>query len=468
MKKLFWNSIFSIVLFLSCVSPVFAIDEDSQNENEEIAFTPTVVINEIQTNGLGSGTSNEEFVELVNLSLDPVDISGWTLEYVNTSGNSSIIFTFGAPSPFITLDSGEYLLGTCKDAPAVFLADLSPTFAYNNCLAASGAGLVLKNNEGVVVDNLYWVSGPDSFSEDIVPLLDKGYSIQRRVIAGLIVATGNNINDFEVLEEPTPETGEFTPPDDEEVLPDENETTEDEATTDEEQNEETAVATDEQAQIILPVLLSELYVDPANPLTDSQDEWVEIYNPNNQIVNLEDYIIYTGSTFSYKHVFGAGDTIAPNSYMTITAGESSLALSNSGGKAKIVGSDGQIFDETAYTKATNGMSWAKTVDNVWSWSSTPTQNAANIITSLPVKIKTASSTTKKTSTKTTKTTKSTSVKASTTTDENINSLVDAPGPLPNWLLATLGTLAVLYCLYEYRYEVSNKIYQLREYRSNRR
>jgi hypothetical protein len=468
MKKLICQLLITTILLFSCAVPAFA--------NEETVLSPSVAINEIQTNGSGSGTTAQEFIELTNLSSGTVDITGWTVEYVNTSGNATTIHTFSASGSAVLLYPGGYSLGVCKDAPIDFLADLTPKFVYNACIAASGAGLVLKNSEDVIIDSLYWVSGPDSFSEDIVPLLAGGSSIQRRIIDGQVVCTGNNVLDFEVLSEPTPSTENISPDetiDEEEPLPEPTPTPEAEPTptpTEEPIEEEEEVI----PEVYLSLLLSELYIDPVEPLSDSQDEWVEIYNPNNEAVDLEGYTIYTGATFSYKHVFGSTDIIDANSYLTISSGTSSLALSNSGGAAKIIDPDGQILDQTTYESAKEGQAWAKTVDGNWQWTATPTGGAVNIFTlpQVPVVIKkatTAAASTKKATTKTTtaaKSTKTTEVKA--TTDDNIKTLINAPSPLPNWLLAILGGLAVIYCLYEYRYEVSNKIYQLRHYKEHRR
>ena len=466
MPKIISTIIFTALLIFGLSNSVLALEES-------VASTD-VVINEIQTNGSGSGTSNQEFIELTNLSQQIIDINGWSIEYVNTSGNIAIIHTFGDSSPSTQLYPNGYMLGICKDASIDFLAELTPKFAYNTCLAASGAGLVLKNNNGLIVDSLYWVSGPNSFSEDIVPLLAGGSSIQRRIVDEKAVSTGNNLLDFEALSSPTPQVDNFIISDeDEEVVDDEVEP----VPTPEPNVEPTPdPVAEEQAEInaeeYLPILLSELYIDPADPLADSQDEWVEIYNPNNQNVDLKDYVIYTGSNYSYKYIFTEGSNIEAYGYIVVTSGESSLALSNTGGKAKIMAPDGQVLDETSYSSAKNGLAWAKSVDGVWSWSATPTQKSANVITNLPIALKTTSATVKKISTAKPK---STTTKASTKTtqvksvsDENLKSLIDAPSPLPSWLLVTLGSLAVIYCLYEYRFEVSNRIYQLRHYRTNRR
>jgi hypothetical protein len=460
-----------------------------------------ILINEVQTGSLvpvGGDLScndtcyrNKEFIELVNVGTDSVDISGWQLEYVNTSGNKSIIYTFPTLS---TLEAAGLVVGICLSAPPEYLSEITPKISYSTCLAASDAGLNLLNNLGVVIDSVSWTSSSTSTAVNKVLNLAAGLSMER-LIAGDVITDTDTKADFVVgtptpgelaveIVEPTPEptptpTPEITPiPEDEDVIV--PTPTPDVEPTPEPTPEPILEPTPEPTPTpeVLTLELSELYIDPADPLLDSQDEWVEIHNPNATAVDLEGYIIYTGASFNYKHIFKTGQAIEPNSYLIISSAESSLALSNSGGAAKIVGPDSQVLDQTTYETAKNGLAWAKTADGNWQWTATPTANGLNIITAqqVPEVIKKATvsaastkKTTAKTSTttaKTTKAAKATEVKA--TTDENINTLVNAPSPLPNWLLALLGTLAVIYCLYEYRFELSNKIYQLRHYKEHRR
>jgi hypothetical protein len=210
-------------------------------------------------------------------------------------------------------------------------------------------------------------------------------------------------------------------------------------------------------------------------MTDAQDEWVEIYNPNDQPVDLGGYTIFTGATFAYKYTFADKTIIDAHGYTDVSSGNTALSLANSGGAAKIVGPNGQVFDQTTYTQASEGLAWAKDSNGYWQWTTTPTMDAANVITSVPAPVKKAAATVQKAikassskaASKPKSTTKITKVKSATTTADAPD-LIAAPTPLPSWLLAVVGVLAVLYACYEYRFDIANKLYQLQRYREDRR
>lgn len=480
MKRLIFNLILSLILITSSGWSVLARAQ---------SLTPTIVINEIQTNGADKQTSAQEFIELVNLASEPENLAGWVLEYVNTNGSATVIYEFADLLNQTELVASGYLLGVCKDTPEDFIHPDAIDFIYDTCVAATGAGLVLKNPVGQVADALYWVSGPDSFSEDIVPELAGGKSIQRIVTDDIIQFSGVGSADFAVQDIPSPQTTELS---DEEEGGDETETPpEDDPETDEDiideetptddvgdDNDENTGLVDTPADYNLQSLqLSELYIDPTAPETDASDEWIEIFNPNQVAVDLAGYTVFAGASYSYKHTFSSSDLIDASGYFIITSAASNLALANSGGKVKIVDPSDRLLDETAYESAKTGLGWTKTEQGSWVWTTTPTKGAANIITAEAIVTKPVSVTqTKKAKTSSvklasaTKTKKATTTKvkaASTTNDESLAAYVDAPSPLPSWLLAIVGVLAVIYAGYEYRFELSNKIYQLRRYRANR-
>ena len=447
------------------------------------ALTTTVVINEVQTSGIETGTSSQEFIELKNLSNAPIDLSNWYIEYSNSSGNISVIYNFPNNS---TIHPGGYLLGTCKDTEVAFLSEYTPKFSYvmsNSCLANSGVGVILKNSLGAVIDSVYWVSSSTSISNDIVPGLAGGKSIGRKLINNQTIYSGNNKQDFEVgspdpnvlnigdVTEPTPTpepTVTPTPTPEPIIEP-----------TPEVIPEPTIEPTPSPAENSpeLPILLSELFIDPDSPLTDASDEYLELFNPNNEPVNLKDYTVFTGASFTYRYTFTTDVIIEQNGYISITSGESNLSLANSGGAAKIVGPSGQLFSQTTYLPAEVGVSWAKDNNGNWVWTTTPTKDAPNIVTSLPVALKKAASSVQKSTKasvtakpKATAAAKSTAKKSTTKVLSATDSpdLVNAPTPIPFWVLAPIGVLAVLYACYEYRYEINNKIYQFRQYRANSR
>lgn len=506
----------TLLLTLSMFVSNFALAETS---------TSTVVINEVMTASLSS--NKDEFIELYNLSNSDQDISGWSLDYVTGSNITTKIHTFSSGT-FIAKDGR--LLGVLSQTPAsLFLNDISPKFEYNLSgaygLALSAGRLVLKDRSEQAIDSVGWVDNQTASDNTIATGMSKGKSVERVIVDGVVKNSGFAQLDFAVNDIPTPSAindvsidiiPEPTPTPEPTPNPDNSSGTsssQDQNNTNEpnDDNNQVGSSTDspidntetgttnnsgssnnEQSDInstkaiLLPIAINELLIDPLAPLTDTDDEFVELFNVNDSDINLAGYAIVAGTTGSYKHVFSSSQTIPAKGYVVITSKDTSIALSNSGGKVTLIDPQGIEVDSVIYDQANIGESWAKNDSGQWQWTTTVTPAAVNIFTiALPLPAKQATVTANtvkkasvtatpkpKTTTVTTpkaastKATKATAVKAATDTNEYIK-VVDAPVFIPVWLLALMGTLALLYLGYEYRYEISNKFYQLKQYRANR-
>ena len=88
--------------------------------------------------------------------------------------------------------------------------------------------------------------------------------------------------------------------------------------------------------LLLPPKITELYPDPAAPETDADDEFVELFNPNPVDMTLTNFKLQTGSTFSHSFSL-SGVTIPAGRYLALKSSDTSLALSNSGGAARMRG-----------------------------------------------------------------------------------------------------------------------------------
>lgn len=507
-KKILF-SIFALVLICSTIVHAESVSDSAINS--------PVIINEIQTNGIGTGKTGEEFVEIINISNSPVALDGWKLQYISSTGNMTTAKIFiNFPSGLVIYPSGSILV-----CPETYAACVNPTITYiiNSSfsgLGSTGGSVALLNSLDDRQDFVGW--GPNILTKFETAAANSpldGQSIQRKTVNGIAQDTNNNYVDFTNLSLPTPLNSNIeniSPPADEDEItptptptpsptpspeptptpePDpsptptptpsntgENQTSQDTNQQDNATNTGTKVA-------YQTILLNELYIDPVSPETDSKNEWVELYNPNDTPQDLIGYTVYAGETFAYHHTFTSSMTIEPHGYIVITSGDTSIALSNGGGAAKITDPSGIILDQTSYDAAKPSYAWAKNDAGVWQWTTTPTQAQQNLITiaadPIPVitaavkkstkdtttTVKKATATPKPTATKSPTVAKTTKVKAATA-EANEPAVVAAPSPLPIWLLAILGTLAVLYSGYEYRFEVANKIYQFKQYRASRK
>jgi len=221
------------------------------------------------------------------------------------------------------------------------------------------------------------------------------------------------------------------------------------------------------------VMITELLPNPAAPQTDEENEFVELYNPGIDALDLDGYKVQTGSNYSYSFTI-TNQTIAADGYLVLSSGNTGLTLANSAGQARLLDSNGTTVSETdAYQNAADGLAWALS-DGKWQWTSTPTPGSANAITigtPLSSSKKTAS---KKTTTKAAKTTKpkvkaakTTKTKTTATVDESDNTTPPVQ-PLHMAVLVAVGAVALLYGAYEYRHDMANLIYKLRRNRETRR
>ncbi len=217
--------------------------------------------------------------------------------------------------------------------------------------------------------------------------------------------------------------------------------------------------------------LTELLPDPAAPLTDAADEFIEIYNPNNFPVDLSGYSIKSGSSLTTKHVL-TSTIIQPNSYVALKSATTKIALANAGSSVALFDPSGaQIGATVTYPAAKSGVSWARDGE-AWSWSSTPTPGAANIIAAVAASSTTAAkSTSTKSTTAKTSTTKAKATAAPKAAKSSKASTTKSTSPLVagatstggHWLLFTLAALTIGYIIYEFRYDIRNYYFQLRGY-----
>ncbi|GLZ81939.1 hypothetical protein Afil01_67460 [Actinorhabdospora filicis] len=109
----------------------------------------TVVINEVQTHGLSAG---DQFVELRNVSPNSIDLAGYQLLRCETSGNETVIQTFGPGTVLAPYGQiGQHLL----IAPSA-VKGVAPDVIASPSISQQG-GAILRtpfNNGGQKVDGV--------------------------------------------------------------------------------------------------------------------------------------------------------------------------------------------------------------------------------------------------------------------------------------------------------------------------
>lgn len=467
LQKRIGLSLLSIAFFASLAVPA-----------KVSAATAPVLISEIQT---GSSTSaSEEFIELHNISDQTIDLSTYKIEYY--SATATAFYPLASATQTITLSGLLYPGGNLLAASNNYLTSVA-TISFSSTLADAGGALRLTRTDTSGVTSTEDVLGWGTaklFETTAHTKPGNGKSLSRKTVDGLLSDTNNNVQDFDLLATPTPDNTNIAPPAPE-PTPAGTPPVEDPAVDPAPIPEPAPSPETTPTPIFLPLSITEILPNPASPATDDADEFVELYNPNEQEVSLSGYKIETGSNYTYHYVFSDGSMPA-HGFLALFSKDTNLTLSNSGGSARVLDPAGVVvYEISPYEDANDGEAWAF-IDGAWKWTLTPTPGAINVLR-LPVlpavkvsnpvvKAKTTKATTstkpKATTAKTASAKKTTAakVKAASTTSAEDTPL--GPAPLHPSVLVGVGILALLYAAYEYRGDIRSLVLRFQRYRDLRR
>jgi hypothetical protein len=211
--------------------------------------------------------------------------------------------------------------------------------------------------------------------------------------------------------------------------------------------------------------VTEILPNPAGTGNDATDEFIELYNPNNIGFDLSGFGLQAGTTTLHNYYFAAGAQLPPHGFTAFYSVQTGLSLSNSGGQVKLLDPFGNsIFATAVYGTAKDGQTWAL-ANGKWYWTTKLTPGTANIINQ-PASIKKSAASKSSKSSDKTKAAKTPQTK--TTASYNGDPTAAGNTPIHTWTLALVAGLALVYGTYEYRADLANHFYQLRQYLRNRR
>lgn len=211
-------------------------------------------------------------------------------------------------------------------------------------------------------------------------------------------------------------------------------------------------------------VVNELLPNPASPLTDADDEFIELYNPNNSNFDLTDFQLAFGSNNPRKYTFPEGTVLKPGEFRAFTSGNTSIGLSNTEAQVWLLNPTGEVVSQSEpYSSAKDGQAWALNNGN-WQWTAAPSPNESNTLTTeSSSEDKEGAAAVLGISSSGSGTPGATLASATT----NPSQLADA-APLHPLVLAGVGLLAVGYAVYEYRHDIGNTIHKSRRYFKLRR
>ncbi len=449
------------------------------------ADTPALIISEVKIRNDTAGF--DEFIELYNPGVEPVSLNDYFIGFVNSPAPSAdqlfAEFVIGEG----LLPAGESFVLAKNELDLNLPKSKKSPFAS---LSDSGGTLRITDAQDEIIDQFAWTAtaslaiAPVQFlctTSNTTCNANKSQSFTRGkddqdnyLLANpswqLVAPSPLSVDLLPLpvpdpVPEPDPEpTPDPAPTDDTtEPLPDQvAQTSEDTATT----------------APLQPLQITELLPNPAAPASDSSDEFIELYNPNDQSVDLAGYKLQSGNTFSYSHSF-AGVSLGAHEYKAFLITETGNILSNTSGQARLLDPSGAVVAQTnAYDSADDGDAWAL-INGAWQWTTTPTPNAPNVLAAPVLKIAAAKTTTAKKQTTAAKKpkAKTTAKVASAKTKKPAAAAAERQvyedpaetiAPVHPGILAGVGVVTLVYAAYEYRYDVFNRLQQLRRYREVRR
>lgn len=208
--------------------------------------------------------------------------------------------------------------------------------------------------------------------------------------------------------------------------------------------------------------LTELLPNPALPQSDSEDEFIELYNPNDQDFDLSGFKLQVGLSTVHTYIFPGGTLLPAKSFKAYYSVDTNLAMSNTSGQARLIDPLGSIISQSEpYSAVKEGQSWSL-VQGKWYWAN-PTPEKPNSTT---LSLSTATSVPANSQTAAVKSASTNSPSTASSSQPTTKST--QPTKIHTWTIAVIGSAALLYALYEYRVDIQNRLYQFRRYREARR
>lgn len=126
---------------------------------------------------------------------------------------------------------------------------------------------------------------------------------------------------------------------------------------------------------ILPLRVTELLPNPDGD--DKNNEFIEIYNPNNTAVDLTYHVFHIGGDYVKTYSFPIGSSIEPKGYIALYNKDISFTLTNTLSSLRLRSLDNiHTYDVPEYGSAPSGEAWAL-IDGKWQYTNNPTPGAPN-------------------------------------------------------------------------------------------
>ena len=176
---------------------------------EVIRVSPNFVVSQFQTAG---GTANDEFIELHNVSSNPVDLNGYRVVYRSAGGTNDVPFVEWTTATIVA-PGGYYLIASTGYDDSV-----TPNLIYNpttcSCsIGAAGGGIAVRSgavNSGVLIDSVGYGTATNAFIETAITSAPPANAGSARINNGC-QDSDNNASDFNILNPSAPRNAATAP-----------------------------------------------------------------------------------------------------------------------------------------------------------------------------------------------------------------------------------------------------------------
>lgn len=352
------RTLLSLVIAVFSLSLAFPL---RQAHAEDLALN-NLVISELQTGGCAQYDSvnatcvgengSMEFIELYNPLTIELNVENWKVQYISASGNTVTTLS--------SLDGNVLPQSHLLLSHQGYLEEFSD-LTFSSSLAKTGGHIRIVDEQAQVVDLIGWGSARATGACPKVSEILTGYSVKRILPGDPLEGTG-------VIYTPstlplTPQGGGYVKSEKESPSSGENE--------DGDENSTAEIDSDCDG-----VVISEVLPNPDG--SDDGREFIELHNPTDKSISLENCKLQTSS----KNTFFIFDTqnLKAGEYKAFYDTDTSLNLANaSGGTVWLLDHQDVELDEVVYPENMNDdVSYAK-FDSGWKSTYTPTPNEKNIL-----------------------------------------------------------------------------------------
>ncbi|MGE5392470.1 MAG: lamin tail domain-containing protein [Candidatus Saccharibacteria bacterium] len=352
--KIKYFLIFGLLLF----SPFFV----------SAATADHLVISQVQITG-GKGKTGNDFIELHNPTDQAVSLTNWKLvKRTKTGATDSSLVSWNSTDSAAVPAYGYYLWanGDYLDIPVTPDITRKSTIAEDN-------GIALKDSGGNVIDSVGWGGASNIFVEGAAFVSFDGgkvQSLERKPggIGGNGQDSNSNSDDFFIQAAPHPRNS---------------------------LGQEGLIAADPQSEPDAPVsapvrqytqslIISEFLPNPEG--ADTGEEWVELFNPSNEIVELagwklDDKPLSEDAVGVTAYKFPDTAKLMPGEFLTVDLPEDVFGLSNFGGDTlRLIWPDDTVAAKVVYEgDAPEEQAYARKADGSYAWTLEQTKNTANRI-----------------------------------------------------------------------------------------